>query len=75
MDWDAGSAVGGAVKGHVPLQQRLVRKLLLAHVALVRLLPAMQAHVHVEGTLLGEALVADTALVGTDACVRHHVFD
>lgn len=63
------------MKGHVPLQQRFVRKLLLAHVALIRLFPPMQAHVHVEGTLLGETLVADAALVSPDACVRHHVFD
>lgn len=80
----AGGAGGGrqrrdaavcAVQGHVPLQQRLVRELLLADVALVGLLAAVQPHVDVERALLGEALVADAALVGSHARVRHHVFD
>jgi len=31
--------------------------------------------VHIQGALLGEAFVADAALVGPHAGVRHHVFD
>lgn len=64
-----------AVQGHVPLQQGLVRELLLADVALIGLLSTVQPHVDVERALLGEALVADAALVGPHPCVCHHVFD
>ena len=52
-----------------------MRELLLADVARVGLLAAVQPHVNVEGALLGEAFVADAALVGAHARVRHHVFD
>lgn len=66
---------GRAVQGHVPLQQGLVRELLLADVALVGLLTSVQPHVDVEGALLGETLVADAALVGPHPCVCHHMFN
>lgn len=68
-------AAACAVEGHVPLQQGLVWKLLLADVALIGLLSTVQPHVDVERALLGEALVADAALVGPHPRVCHHVFD
>lgn len=49
-------------------------ELLLANVTLVGLLSAMQAHVYVERALLGKALVADAALIGSHPCVCYHVF-
>lgn len=52
-----------------------MRELLLADVALIGLLSTVQPHVDVEGALLGEAFVADAALVGTHPCVSDHVFD
>ena len=69
------AAAACVVQGHVPLQQGLVWKLLLADVALVGLLSPVQPHVDIERTLLGEALAADAALVGPHPCVCHHVFD
>lgn len=48
---------------------------LFADVALVGLLPSVETHVHVKRALLGEALVADTTLVGPHSRVCHHVLD
>lgn len=40
--------IAGTVQGHVSLQEGLVGELLFADVALVGLLPPVEAHVHVE---------------------------
>lgn len=50
-------------------------ELLFADVAFIGLLPPVEAHVHIERALLGEALVADATLVRPHSCVCHHVLD
>lgn len=57
----------------VSLQQRAVRESSVTYAAGEGALHAVRAHVHVERTLLREALAADGALERSHARVHHHV--